>query len=47
MGAKVKDWYYTVQTLEGEINRQLDEMHQQYPDDYNRGKRPDIVEEKK
>ena len=47
LGPIPKDWYYTVQTLEGEINRQLDEMHQQYPDDYNRGKRPDIVEVQK
>lgn len=47
LGPIPKDWYYTVQTLESEINSQLDEMHQKYPDDYNRAKRPDIVEEKK
>ena len=47
LGPIPKDWFYTVQTLEGEINRKLDEMHQQYPDNYNRAKRPDIVEEKK
>ena len=35
------------QTLEGEINRELDEMHKEYPDDYNRRKRPDVFEEKK
>ena len=38
-----KDWFYTVQTLEAEINRELDKMHQEYPDDYNRSKRPDII----
>lgn len=46
LGPIPKDWFYTVQTLEGEINRKLDEMHQQYPDNYNRAKRSDIVEEK-
>lgn len=47
LGSIPKDWFYTVQTLEGEINRELDDMHKEYPDDYNRRKRPDIVEEKK
>ena len=47
LGPIPKDWYYTVQTLEGEINRKLDEMHKEYPDNYFRGKRPDIVKEKK
>lgn len=44
LGPIPKDWYYTVQTLEGEINLALDEHHQEYPDDYNKGKRPDIIE---
>ena len=47
LGPIPKDWFYTVQTLEGEINRELDEKHKKYPDNYNRAKRPDIVEEKK
>ena len=47
LGPIPKDWFYTVQTLEGEINRKLDEMHKEYPDDYNRRKRPDVFEEKK
>ena len=47
LGPIPKDWYYTVQTLEGEINSQLDEIHQQHPDNYYRDKRLDIVEEKK
>ena len=41
LGPIPKDWFYTVQTLESEINRELDEMHKKYPDDYYRGKRPD------
>lgn len=45
LGPIPNDWYYTVQTLEGEINSKLDKMHQEYPDDYNRRKRPDVVEE--
>ena len=44
IGPIPKDWYYTVQTLESEINRVLDERHQKYPDDYNRHKRPDVIE---
>ena len=47
LGPIPKDWFYTVQTLEGEINRELDKMHKKYPDNYYSGKRPDIVEEKK
>ena len=47
LGPIPKDWFYTVQTLEGEINRKLDEMHKEYPDDYNRRKRPDVFVEKK
>ena len=43
LGPIPKDWFYTVQTLEAEINRELDKMHQEYPDDYNRSKRPDII----
>lgn len=39
-----KDWFYTVQTLESEVNQKLDEMHKKYPDDYNRIKRPDVIE---
>ena len=46
LGPIPKDWFYTVQTLEGEINLALDEYHQEYPNDYNRNKRPDIVEKK-
>lgn len=46
LGPIPKDWYYTVQTLESEINRALDDLHQKHPDDYNRCKRPDIVEDK-
>ena len=42
-----KDWFYTVQTLEGEINRELDELHKKYSNEYNKGKRPDVFEEKK
>ena len=42
-----KDWFYTVQTLEGEINRELDELHKKYPNEYNKSKRPDVFEEKK
>lgn len=42
-----KDWFYTVQTLESEINRELDELHKQYPNSYNKKKRPDVFEEKK
>lgn len=42
-----KDWFYTVQTLEGEINRELDELHKKYANEYNKGKRPDVFEEKK
>ena len=42
-----KDWFYTVQTLESEINRELDELHKQYPNSYNKKKRPDFFEEKK
>ena len=41
-----KDWFYTVQTLESEINRELEDIHNKYPNDYFKGKRPDIVEEK-
>jgi hypothetical protein len=39
-----KDWFYTVQTLEAEVNQKLDEMHKKYPDDYNWRKRPDNIE---
>lgn len=42
-----KDWFYTVQTLEGEINRELEELHKKYANEYNKGKRPDVFEEKK
>ena len=41
------DWYYTIQTLEKEINKELDEMHKKYPDDYFKRKRPDVFDEKK
>ncbi len=46
LGPIPNNWFYTVQTLEGEINRKLDEMHKQYPNDYNRRKRPDSIETK-
>ena len=42
-----KDWYYTVQTLEADINRELDALHQQYPNSYFKEKRPDTFVEKK
>jgi len=42
-----KDWFYTVQTLEGEINREFEELHKKHPNEYNKGKRPDVFEEKK
>ena len=47
IGPVPKDWYYTVQTLETDINRALDENNKEYPDNYYRDKRPDIFEEKK
>ena len=46
LGPIPKDWFYTVQTLESEINYSLDEVHQEYPDNYYRNKRPDNFEEK-
>lgn len=42
-----KDWYYTVQTLESDINRELDRLHQKYPNNYYKEKRPDVFEERK
>lgn len=41
------DWYYTIQTLEKEINKELDEKHKKYPNDYFKRKRPDVFVEKK
>ena len=46
IGPVPKDWYYTVQTLETDINRALDENNKEYPDNYYRDKRPDIFEDK-
>ena len=37
-----KDWYYTVQTLESDINRKIEEEHKRYPNSYNEDKRPDL-----
>ena len=42
-----KDWYYTIQTLESDINRELDALQQQYPNSYFKDKRPDVFVEKK
>ena len=33
------DWFYTVQTLEGDINRKLDDMYKEEPDKYYKEKR--------
>jgi len=41
------DWYYTIQTLEKEINKALDEKHKENPDYYFREKRPDVFVDKK
>ena len=42
-----KDWYYTIQTLESDVNRELDELFQKYPNSYYKEKRPDVFVEKK
>ena len=34
------DWFYTVQTLEGDINRKLDDMYKEEGDKYYKEKRP-------
>ncbi|MCR4604053.1 MAG: hypothetical protein K5683_11065 [Prevotella sp.] len=39
-GPVPKEWYYTVQTLEADINRKLDELYKEHPDDYYKDKRP-------
>ena len=44
IGAIDKDWFYTVQTLEADINRRLERYYREYPDDYYKRKRPDICE---
>jgi len=38
-----KDWYYTVQTLDTDINKKLESLYKEYPEDYYKGKLPDIV----
>lgn len=47
IGPVPKDWYYTVQTLESDINRALDENRKEFPDNFYCHKRPDIFKEKK
>lgn len=42
-----KDWYYTIQTLESDVNRELDELFKKYPNSYYKEKRPDVFVEKK
>lgn len=42
-----KDWYYTIQTLESDVNRELDKLFQKYPNSYYKEKRPDVFVEKK
>ncbi len=32
IGTIPKDWFYTVQTLENDVNKILDELHRKYPD---------------
>jgi hypothetical protein len=46
IGTVPKDWYYTVQTLESDINRALEENRKEFPDNFYRNKRPDIFENK-
>lgn len=47
IGPVPKEWYYTVQTLETDINRKLDELYREHPGNYYKKKRPDIYKEKK
>ena len=42
-GSIDKSWFYTVQTLEADINRRLDQYYKEYPNDYYKGKRPDLM----
>ena len=42
-----KDWYYTIQTLESDVNRELDKLFRKYPNSYYKEKRPDVFVEKK
>ena len=34
------DWHNSVKTLEDDINREIERMREEYPDDYYRLKRP-------
>ena len=45
-GAIDKRWFYTVQSLESDINRRLDQYYKKYPNDYFEGKRPDLMNSK-
>ena len=40
IGPVPTDWFYTVQTLEGDINRKLEEMYKEESDKYYKEKRP-------
>ena len=40
IGPVPTDWFYTVQTLEGDINRKLDDMYKEEGDKYYKEKRP-------
>ena len=40
IGPVPTDWFYTVQTLEGDINRKLDDMYKEEPDKFYKEKRP-------
>ena len=40
IGPVPTDWFYTVQTLEGDINRKLDDMYKEEPNKYYKEKRP-------
>ncbi|UKK55133.1 hypothetical protein [Prevotella sp. E2-28] len=39
IGPVPTDWFYTVQTLEGDINRKLDDMYKEEPDKFYKEKR--------
>ena len=41
-----KDWFYTIHSLESEINNGLVAKHKEYPNYYNTMKRPDAPKEK-
>ena len=40
IGPVPTDWFYTVQTLEGDINRKLDDMYKEELNKYYKEKRP-------